>query len=61
MKNTIRQVFHSPKFVIGFVIFFGILLLSIIYPLVHPGDPLESVFIGSDRGSFTPPGTYFSL
>ena len=61
MKNTIRQVFHSPKFVIGFVIFFSILLLSIIYPLVHPGDPLESVFIGSDRGSFTPPGTYFSL
>ena len=61
MKNTIRQVFHSPKFVIGFVIFFGILLLSIIYPLVHPGDPLESVFIGSDRGSFTPPGTYFSI
>ena len=26
MKNTIRQVFHSPKFVIGFVIFFSILL-----------------------------------
>ena len=61
MKNTLRQVFHSPKFVVGFVIFVAILLLTIIYPMFVPGDPLQSVFIGTDRGSFAPPGTYFSL
>ena len=61
MKNTIRQVFHSPKFVVGFVIFAAILLLTIIYPLFNPGDPLQSLFKSSDRGSFTPPGTYVSL
>ena len=61
MKNTIKQVFHSPKFVVGFVIFAAILLLTIIYPLFNPGDPLQSLFKSSDRGSFTPPGTYVSL
>ena len=61
MKNTLRQVFHSPKFVVGFVIIMAILLLTIIYPLFNPGDPLQSLFKGSDRGSFTPPGTYVSL
>ena len=61
MKNTLRQVFHSPKFVVGFVIFVAILLLTILYPIFNPGDPLQSVFIGTDRGSFAPPGTYFSL
>jgi ABC-type dipeptide/oligopeptide/nickel transport system permease subunit len=61
VKNTIKQVFHSPKFVVGFVIFAAILLLTIIYPLFNPGDPLQSLFKSSDRGSFTPPGTYVSL
>ena len=61
MKNTIKQVFHSPEFVVGFVIFAAILLLTIIYPLFNPGDPLQSLFKSSDRGSFTPPGTYVSL
>ena len=27
MKNTLRQVFHSSKFVVGFVIFVAILLV----------------------------------
>jgi ABC-type dipeptide/oligopeptide/nickel transport system permease subunit len=43
------------------VIFAAILLLTIIYPLFNPGDPLQSLFKSSDRGSFTPPGTYVSL
>ena len=34
MKNTIKQIFHSGKFVTGFVIFLAILLTIIIYPLV---------------------------
>ena len=29
MKNTLRQVFHSPKFVVGFGIFVFILLVKI--------------------------------
>ena len=57
MKKTIRQVFHSPKFVGGFVIFVAILLTMIIYPLFNPGNPLEQIGVGT----FAKPGTYFSL
>ncbi len=57
MKNTIKQLFHSSKFVIGFVIFVAILLTIIIYPLVSPGNPLEMVGVGT----FAKPGTYVSL
>ncbi|MBR2265024.1 MAG: ABC transporter permease [Firmicutes bacterium] len=57
MKNTIKQLFHSPKFVIGFVIFVAILLTIFIYPLVNPGNPLEMIGIGT----FAKPGTYVSL
>jgi len=57
MKNTIRQVFHSSKFVTGFVIFMIILVAMFVYPLFNPGDPLEQLGIGT----FTPPGTYFSV
>ena len=57
MKNTIRQVFHSSKFVVGFVIFVAILLTLFIYPLFNPGNPLEMIGVGT----FARPGTYFSL
>lgn len=57
MKNMMRQIFHSPKFVIGFVIFVGILLMMIIYPIVHPGNPLEMIGLGT----FYKPGTYVSV
>ena len=57
MKNTIRQVFHSPKFVIGFSIFMAILLTMLIYPLINPGNPLEMIGLGT----FAEPGTYVSL
>lgn len=57
MKNTLRQVFHSPKFVAGFVIFVLILLTMIIYPLFNPGNPLEQIGVGT----FAKPGTYVSL
>ena len=56
MKNTLRQVFHSPKFVVGFSIFVFILLLMLIYPLFNPGNPLEILGDGLLR-----PGTYVSL
>lgn len=57
MLNTIKQVFHSPKFVVGFVIFVAILLTMIIYPLFCPGNPLEQIGVGT----FAAPGTYVSL
>ena len=57
MKNTIRQVFHSPKFVAGFCIFVFILLTMLIYPLINPGNPLEMIGLGT----FAEPGTYVSL
>ena len=57
MKNTIRQLFHSPKFVIGFGLFVAIILTTLIYPLIFPGDPLEMIGVGT----FAKPGTYVSL
>ena len=57
MKNTLRQVFHSSKFLTGFGIFAVILLTMWIYPLINPGNPLEMIGVGT----FAPPGTYFSL
>ncbi|NLP33858.1 MAG: ABC transporter permease, partial [Clostridiales bacterium] len=57
MKNTIRQIFHSPKFVAGFSIFIVILLTIIIYPLFVTGDPLQMLGLSS----FSKPGTYVSV
>ncbi len=57
MKNTIKQVFHSGKFLAGFIIFAALLLFVILYPLIVTEDPLAMV--GS--GNFFPPGTYISI
>ena len=57
MKNTIRQVLHSPKFMIGFIMMVVIIISVILYPLFNPGNPLEAI----GQGSFLPPGTYFSV
>lgn len=57
MKNTLKQLFHSPKFVGGFSIFVAILLILFIYPLFNPGDPLQMIGVGT----FAKPGTYVSL
>ena len=57
MKNTLRQVFHSGKFVFGFAVFVTIILTLIIYPLFNPGDPLKMIGLGT----FFKPGTYVSL
>lgn len=57
MKNTIKQIFHSGKFVTGFVIFLAILPTIIIYPLVVAKDPLAMI----GNGNFFKPGTYLSI
>ena len=58
MKNTLRQVFHSSKFLVGFIIFLVILLTVWLYPaFINPGNPLEMIGVGT----FAKPGTYVSL
>ena len=42
---------------VGFIIFIGMFLLTIIYPLVVSRDPLEMI----GQGNFFPPGTYISV
>ncbi len=56
MKNTLKQVFHSGKFLFGFIIFVIILAICIIYPIFVKYDPLEMV----GAGNFYKPGTYVS-
>lgn len=57
MKNTLRQLLHSSKFMVGACIFAFILLFMWIYPLFNPGDPLAMIGLGT----FAEPGTYVSL
>ena len=56
MKNTLRNIFHSPRFLVGFIIFMVILLTTIFYPVFNHRDPLESLGKG-----FLAPGTYISV
>jgi peptide/nickel transport system permease protein len=56
MSNTIRQVFHSGKFVVGFSIFVTLLLIVFIYPLIITDPPLQII----GQGTFFPPGIYVS-
>ena len=56
MKHTIRQVFHSGKFVVGFSIFMALLLIVIVYPLIITDAPLAIIA----QGTFFPPGIYVS-
>lgn len=57
MKHTIRQVFRSPNFVIGFVILLAILLIVLIYPLVITDPPLDIIA----QGGFFEPGIYVNV
>jgi peptide/nickel transport system permease protein len=56
MKHTIRQVFHSGKFVVGFAILMTTILIVFIYPLVIKAPPLQII----GQGTFFPPGIYVS-
>ncbi|OGN93229.1 MAG: ABC transporter permease [Chloroflexi bacterium RBG_13_50_21] len=61
MKNTLKQVFHSGKFVAGFSIFMFIVVTVIIFPLFVKTDPLLTISQGSIQGSFLPPGIYVNV
>ena len=56
MKNTLKNVFHSPRFLVGFIIFMFMLLTVLIYPYFVTRDPLVSLGKG-----FLEPGTYVSV
>lgn len=56
MKHTLRQIFRSGKFVVGFSIFVTILLFVILYPLFVTDSPLAII----GQGTFFPPGIYVS-
>jgi len=57
MKNTLQQVFRSPKFLIGFIIFMIMLLTVIFYPLIIKDEPLEII----GQGTFFEPGIYVNV
>lgn len=57
MKNTIRQVFRSGKFLFGFIILLALLLIAIVYPLIFKYPPLEII----GQGTFFPPGVYVNV
>ena len=56
MSLTIRQVFHSGKFVVGFSILMSVLLIVFVYPLFIKDSPLQII----GQGTFFPPGIYVS-
>lgn len=57
MKHTLRQIFRSPKFVVGFSIFMVILLTVIVYPIIIPDPPLAII----GQGTFFEPGIYVNV
>jgi peptide/nickel transport system permease protein len=57
MRHTIRQVFRSGKFVVGFSIFAFIVLTVLLFPLFVNDAPLTIVA----QGTFFPPGIYVNV
>ncbi len=55
-SHTIANVFHSPRFLVGFTIITLIVLTSILYPMIDTRDPMYSY-----GDMFLKPGTYFSI
>src|SRR5919108_4201117 len=57
MKFTLQQIFRSPRFVFGFSIFMGILLIVTVYPLIITDHPLAII----GQGTFFEPGIYVNV
>lgn len=57
MKFMLQQIFHSGKFVTGFVIFMAIVLVVMIYPLIITDSPLGII----GQGTFFEPGIYVNV
>jgi ABC-type dipeptide/oligopeptide/nickel transport system permease subunit len=57
MKHQLDQVFHSPKFLVGFILFVLLLIFALLYPTFSPFKPLQLV----SNKQFTEPGTYINV
>ena len=57
MRHILQQILKSGKFVFGFSIFAGIVLIVLIYPLFVRDHPLDII----GQGTFFPPGIYVSV
>jgi peptide/nickel transport system permease protein len=57
MKHTLRQVFRSSNFLIGFIVFLLLLLTVTVYPIFVKYDPLAII----SQGTFFPPGIYVNI
>ena len=57
MRQGIRQVFRSGKFIVGFVLFTVLLLVTFVYPLIFRYAPLQIIA----QGTFFPPGIYVNV
>jgi len=57
MKHQIKQVFKSPKFLFGFIVFFAIFITANVYPFISSVGPLDSI----SKMNFAPPGTYINV
>ena len=55
-SHTMMNVFHSPRFVVGFTIISIIVLATVFYPMFDTRDPMYSY-----GDIFMRPGTYFSV
>ncbi len=55
-SNTICNVFRSPRFLVGFIIIFVIVMTAVFYPMIDTRNPMYSY-----GDMFLKPGTYFSI
>ena len=55
-SHTIRNVFHSPRFLVGFTLIMIIVLTAVFYPMIDTRNPMYSY-----GDMFLRPGTYFSI
>ena len=55
-SHTIRNVFHSPRFLVGFIIIFVLVMTAVFYPMIDTRNPMYSY-----GDMFLKPGTYFSI
>lgn len=51
MRNSIRILLKSPKFVTGFTVLTAILVLIFIYPIINRNDPFEMMSMGFEAPS----------
>ncbi|MGC9064937.1 MAG: ABC transporter permease, partial [bacterium] len=54
MKDILILLFHSKRFIAGFILFLSVLLFALIGPVLNPKNPFQMV-----GGLFSPPSDEF--